>query len=152
MKAANLATHCSTRTAQRSTIPICLWPALLATAKPKPAPCDKLAFEQIPESRHGRRSAADPAFERLQDRESDGAGAHPQDELESLLRGYGYDPISRRATIPTSCTSRWRSARRQLSAKFAPFRKMRARKKVTPSAPAGRCSLCALPKAGPARK
>ena len=40
-----------------------------------------------------RRGAADPAPQRLQDRQSDGAGAHPaSDELRALLEGYGYAP------------------------------------------------------------
>ena len=39
-----------------------------------------------------RRGASDPAPERLQDRRPDGAGAHPQRELEDLFRGYGYEP------------------------------------------------------------
>ena len=38
---------------------------------------DGVALEQVPRSDHRRRGAADPASERLQDREPDGARAHP---------------------------------------------------------------------------
>ena len=37
---------------------------------------DVLAFQQVPQSRHRRRGAADSASQRLQDRQPDGAGAH----------------------------------------------------------------------------
>ena len=37
---------------------------------------DCVAFQQVPESRHRWRGAADPASQRLQDRQSDGARAH----------------------------------------------------------------------------
>ena len=37
---------------------------------------DELAFQQVPQSGARRRGAADPASQRLQDRQSDGAGAH----------------------------------------------------------------------------
>ncbi len=37
---------------------------------------DELALEQVSQSRNRRRGAADPASERLQDRQPDGAGAH----------------------------------------------------------------------------
>ena len=38
---------------------------------------DKLALQQVPQSRARRRGAADPASQRLQDRQPDRAGAHP---------------------------------------------------------------------------
>ena len=37
----------------------------------------QLAFQQVPQPRHRRRGAADPAPQRLQDRQPDGAGPHP---------------------------------------------------------------------------
>jgi phosphoketolase len=49
------------------------------------------AYPSVPRER--RRRAADPAPERVEDREPDGAGRIPEAELDSLLRGYGYEPI-----------------------------------------------------------
>ena len=44
-----------------------------------------LAFEQVSQPGARRRGAADPASERLQDRQSDDARAHQHDELEQLV-------------------------------------------------------------------
>ncbi len=53
----------------------------------------QLALEQVPEPRPRRRGAADPAPQRLQDRQPDGAGADPRRRsCSSLLEGYGYAP------------------------------------------------------------
>ena len=54
--------------------------------------CDQLALEQVPESGARRRGAADPAPERLQDRQPDRAGAHPRRGADALFDGYGYEP------------------------------------------------------------
>ncbi len=55
-----------------------------------------VALQQVPETRHRRRRAADPAPQRLQDRQSDRAGPHhATEELLALLTGYGYAPICR---------------------------------------------------------
>ena len=54
---------------------------------------DQLALQQVPESGARRRGAADPASERLQDRRSDGAGAHSATRnCGSCFDGYGYEP------------------------------------------------------------
>ena len=47
----------------------------------------QLALEQVRQPGQGRRRAADPAPQRLQDRQPDGAGAHPDEELRSLMVG-----------------------------------------------------------------
>ncbi len=53
----------------------------------------QLALEQVPQSRARRRGAADPAPQRLQDRRARPCWrASPHEELEALLRGYGYEP------------------------------------------------------------
>ena len=46
---------------------------------------DRVAFQQIPQPDPRRRSAADPASERLQDRQSHAPGPHHPDELEALF-------------------------------------------------------------------
>ena len=46
---------------------------------------DKLAFQQIPESRARRRGAADPSSQRLQDRQSDVLARISREELTDLL-------------------------------------------------------------------
>ena len=58
---------------------------------------DGLAFEQVSECGDRRRGAADTASERLQNRQSDACSrASPREELEQLLRGYGWTPHYRR--------------------------------------------------------
>ena len=58
---------------------------------------DELALQQIPEPGTRRRRAADPAPQRLQDRQSRRVLARiSHEELEHLLRGYGYTPLFRR--------------------------------------------------------
>ena len=53
----------------------------------------QLALEQVPRPGHRRRRAADPAPQRLQDRQPDGAGPHPARASSlALLRGYGHTP------------------------------------------------------------
>ena len=70
---------------------------------------DELALEQVPEPAHRRRRAADPAPERLQDREPDRARAHPGGRARRAARGLRLAAAaSSRATSPTPCTRRSR--------------------------------------------
>ncbi len=48
---------------------------------------DELALEQVPRPAHRRRRAADPAPERLQDRQPDGSRAHPRARAARAARG-----------------------------------------------------------------
>ncbi len=92
-RAASSATRWSTRTARRSTTRTC-WSLLRhrrRRGRDRPAG-GELALEQVPQPRPRRRGAADPAPQRLQDRQPDRAGADPRDELRALLEGYGYAP------------------------------------------------------------
>ena len=58
---------------------------------------DLLALQQIPQSRARWRGAADPASQRLQDRQSDRARAHRRTtSCERCFVGYGYEPLFRR--------------------------------------------------------
>ena len=53
-----------------------------------------LALQQVPRPGPRRRRPADPAPQRLQDRQPDRARpALPEAELDELLRGYGHEPI-----------------------------------------------------------
>ena len=65
---------------------------------------DELALEQVPRSAHGRRGAADPASERLQDREPDGARADPRARAARAVRGLrlASAPGQRRARRPAA--------------------------------------------------
>ena len=54
---------------------------------------DELARRTSSSTRQRRRRAADPAPQRLQDREPDGARAHPGARAASLLEGYGWRPL-----------------------------------------------------------
>ena len=54
----------------------------------------ELALEQVPEREDRRRGAADPAPQRLQDREPDRARPDPRGRsCSSLFRGYGFRPV-----------------------------------------------------------
>ena len=68
-----------------------------------------LALEQVSQPGQRRRGAADPAFERLQDRQPDRARAHqPRRSWKALFRGYGYHPYFVEGDEPWRCTRRWR--------------------------------------------
>ena len=72
------------------------------------AACDELAFQQVPQSGARRRRAADPASQRLQDRQSDRAGAHPVTKSSTTCCGATATRlISSKATTPRSCISSW---------------------------------------------
>jgi hypothetical protein len=99
--------RCRTPTARRSTTPTCSSPAWSATARPRPARWPPPGTPTSSSTRPRRRGAADPAPQRLQDRQPDGAGPHPDEELTQLLRGYGYEPSSSRATTRPEMHQRW---------------------------------------------
>ena len=77
----------------------------------------ELALEQVPQPRARRRRAADPAPQRLQDRQPDRARAHPRGRAASRCStGYGWRPLSSPAvdepTAACTSSSRRRSTRR----------------------------------------
>ncbi len=93
---------------------------------------DQLALEQVFESRDGWRGAADSAFEWIQDRESDGAGADSAGgagiavsrvRVQAVLSG------GRRSG--GRCTSRWRRCWTRCWTRLRRFRRRRARKANT---------------------
>ena len=67
----------------------------------------QLAFEQVPQPGARRRGAADPAPQRLQDRQPDGARADPRRRAaRRCCDGYGYDPHFVEGDDPADrCTS-----------------------------------------------
>ena len=69
----------------------------------------ELALEQVPQPGARRRGAADPAPERLQDRQPDRARAHRAARSStSLLRGYGCEAVLRRGRRPGGdAPARW---------------------------------------------
>ena len=79
----------------------------------------ELALEQVPQPEDRRRRAADPAPERLQDREPDRARPHPRARsCVALFEGYGWRPIlvsvasTARTRAPCTSASPPRSTRR----------------------------------------
>ena len=67
-----------------------------------------LAHQQIPEPDPRRRGAADPSSQRLQDQQSDAAGAHPpRGTGETCCAATAGRRISSKAPTPTPCTRRW---------------------------------------------
>ena len=80
-----------------------------------------LAWQQIPEPGQRRRGAADPAPERLQDRQPDDPGAHPARRSARAAAGLRLGRrSSSRATTPPRCTRRWRRRSMRRSAASAP--------------------------------
>ena len=68
-----------------------------------------VALEQVPQSGHRRRGAADPAPERLQDRQPDRAGAdQPARSSRACSSATGTARTSSKATSRRRCTRRWR--------------------------------------------
>ena len=55
-----------------------------------------VAVQQVSRSDHRRRRAADPAPQRLQDQQSDGAGPHRVRGVGAVLQGLRLDPVLRR--------------------------------------------------------
>ena len=99
---------------------------------------DRLALQQVPQSGARRRRAADPASQRLQDRQSVLPRAHSARGAAEALRGLRLSAVfRRRATIRRWCISRWRrrsTVRRRDQAHPAPARARR----VQPAARRGR--------------
>ena len=68
----------------------------------------RLALEQVPRPGARRRGAADPAPERLQDRQPHDAGPHPARRARrSCCRATAGSRCSSKATSPIRCTTRW---------------------------------------------
>ena len=71
--------------------------------------CGQLAREQVPRPGDRRRRPADPASERLEDREPDRARPHRRRRARRPAAGLRASPDLRRAaTIPRVCIRRWR--------------------------------------------
>ena len=69
---------------------------------------DRLALEQVPQPGHRRRRAADPAPERLQDRQPDGARPDRRRRADLAARGVRAQPSTgSTATTRRRCTSGW---------------------------------------------
>ena len=92
-KAASWATRSCTPTARPSTIPdLARRVRRRRRRSGDRAARGELALEQVPQSRPRRRGAADPASQRLQDRQPHRARAHQPRRAARSLRGYGYKP------------------------------------------------------------
>ena len=69
----------------------------------------RVALEQVPQPASRRRRAADPAPERLQDRQPDGAGAHHRTRSSRASSRLRLQAVLRRGRRSRRrCTSRWR--------------------------------------------
>ena len=112
-RAASSATRCRTRTARRSTTRTWSSPASIGDGEAETGPLrDVVALEQVPEPGTRRRGAADPAPQRLQDREPDACSrASDATSFDSLLDGLRLRAAtSSRATTRATVHQRWRAA------------------------------------------
>ena len=109
-RAASSATRSPTPTARRSTTPTCSCAAWSATARPRPGPlAASWHCEQVPRPRARRRGAPDPAPQRLQDRQPDGARADPARRAGGAAGGLRAPADLRRGRRARArCTSAWR--------------------------------------------
>ena len=99
----------------------------------------QLALEQVPRPRPRRRRAADPAPQRLQDRQPDGPRAHPRARsCARCSRATATSRASSRATTPPRCTSSWPRRWTRSLDEIAAHPGRRARGRQRPSARAGR--------------
>ncbi len=103
---------------------------------------DELALEQAPQPAHRRRGAADPAPQRLQDRQPDPARPHPRGRAGLAARGLRL-PAARgrggRAAAPSTARSRRRSTRGSPPrSRRRSTRSTRSSARRAPAAPTGR--------------
>ena len=109
-RAASSATRCPTPTARPSTIPDLHRRLRRRRRRGRDrAAGDELALQQVPQPGARRRGAADPAPQRLQDRQPDRAGPHQP-------RGAGRRSSAATATSPISSRATSRQAMHQLMA------------------------------------
>ncbi len=99
----------------------------------------ELALEQVPQPGPRRRGAADPAPERLQDRQPDGAGAHPATtSCARCSRATATRRASSRATIPTAMHQLMAATLDEVLDEIAAIQRRRPRRAAIVSARAGR--------------
>ena len=112
----------------------------------------QLARQQVPQPGDRRRGAADPAPQRVQDRQPDGARRGSRRRAASRCSGYGYTPLHRRGRRPGArAPGDGRHARRDRR-RDPRHPAAGPRGDGEPSGRAGRCSCCARPRAGPGRR
>ena len=102
-----------------------------------------------PDSR--RRGAADPASERLQDRQPHDARAHPAEELEQLFAGYGYTPYVVEGDEPAAMHQQMASTLERCIVEIRAIQE-EARRSGVPRRPRWPMIILRTPKAGPAPK
>ena len=86
-----------------------------------------LALEQVPQSRRRRRGAADPASQRLQDRQPDRPRAHPARRARAAAPRLRLDAVLRRGPRAGGrCTSHGRDARPGARARSSEIQRRRA--------------------------
>ena len=100
----------------------------------------ELALEQVPQPGARRRGAADPAPQRLQDRQPDGAGPHPRGRA---ARAAARATATRRCFVDgrrpgRRCTRRWRPTLDDALDEIAEIQRARPRRATSPSGRAGR--------------
>ena len=82
-----------TPTARRSTTPTWWCACVVGDGEAETGPlATGWHSQQVPQPGRRRRGAADPAPQRLQDRQPHRAGAHPRGRAGGLFAGYGYRP------------------------------------------------------------
>ena len=95
----------------------------------------QLALQQVPEPGERRRGAADPAPQRLQDRQPDGARPHPARGARGAAHGYGYRVTLVEGDDPERCTSSWPRRWTRSSTRSHAIQRRRARRRASTRRP-----------------
>ena len=139
-RAASSATRWRTPTAPRSTTRTCVVLLRRRRRRGRDRPARReLALEQVPRPGARRRRAADPAPQRLQDRQPDGAGPHPaRRAAPPCSRATATARSSSRATTRRTCTRQHGRRARRRARRDRRDPAPRAREAATATGRAGR--------------
>ena len=137
-RAASSATRWCTPTAPRSTTRTCSSLCVVGDGEAETGPlAAQLALQQVPQPGHRRRGAADPAPQRLQDRQPDRAGPDPRGRARSTCcAGYGYHAARRgRRRARRRCTEQLAATLDAVLDEIAEIQRRRPRPAATPTGP-----------------
>ena len=112
---------------------------------------DVVALQQVHEPSAGRRRAADPQSQRVQDREPDHLARISREELEALFLGYGYKPYFVEGSDPTAMHQKMADTLERAIDEIRAVQRT-ARQTNAPTRPRGLVIVLRSPRDGPDRR